>query len=217
MVAMLQGHSHTVEAASERQTYSSMESLSSLTAEEGPESTHGPSDAQARRAPLGASPLGTSEGAAGGYAASRLSNGSLGYPQHLQGGLPGVPSLLQSIWGASPPWEASTQQPSQQASKPAQRQPGKQASAADLERVRSPHLASCCLLHGSQECWTLSPSSRVHLLLWNCAPYCCGCAQADMRMVACADPASGRAVRADLPNHQEADAGPGHGSGRLHI
>ena len=128
---MLQGHPSAIEAASERQTYSSMESLASLTATEVPDNatSHGPSDAaHTGRASLGISPLGKGEG--GGFA--NRPNGLLGYPQHLQGGLPGVPSALHNIWNS--PWETAGH-PAQLPSRPALKQT--HMSAAELERVRS--------------------------------------------------------------------------------
>lgn len=138
LVAPVQGHSNAAEGASEKQTYSSMESLASLSAAEAPEAgsaSHGPKDAQQGRVPLGVSPL-SREGA--GAATSQYTNGgSMGYAQHLQGGLPGVPSLLQSIWNTSPPpWEASGQPHfAQLPSKPAQRQPEAQMNPMELQRV----------------------------------------------------------------------------------
>ena len=137
---MLQGHTSAMEAASERQTYSSMESLASMTATEVPDNSnsasHGPSDAtHTGRTPLGISPLG--EGA--GFA--KRPNGLLGYSQHLQGGLPGVPSALHSIWNSLPPWETTGHLAAHLPSKPALKQPQTHMSAAELERVRSqdPH------------------------------------------------------------------------------
>ena len=131
----IQGHGNAAEGTSEKQTFSSVESLGSLTAMDGPDFNAASQGSQPARTPLGVSPLGKPEGA--GYAASRLANGSVGYPQHLQGGLPGVPSLLHSIWNAAPAWDAAGQQAAQhQPSKPAQRQPGTQMSAAEQETVR---------------------------------------------------------------------------------
>lgn len=129
----MQGHGTGAEGASERQTFSSIESLASLTATDGPEVNPASHGSQPGRAPLGVSPLGKAEGA--GYAASRMANGSMGYPQHLQGGLPGVPSLLQSIWNAAPAWDACGQPAAQHLpSKPAQRHPG---TAAERETVQN--------------------------------------------------------------------------------
>ena len=144
---MLQGRTSAVEAASERQTYSSMESLASLTATEGPDNgnaaSHGPSDAAyTGRAPFGISSLGKGEEA--GFA--NRPDSLPGYPQHLQGGLPGVPSALHSIWNSLPPWETAGHSAAHLPSKPAPKQPQTHMSAAELERVRSqiPSTCSCC-------------------------------------------------------------------------
>lgn len=132
----MQGHGNAAEGTSERQTFSSVESLGSLTATDGLEHIAASHNHQASRAPLGVSPLGKPEGA--GYAASRMANGSVGYPQHLQGGLPGVPSLLHSIWNAAPAWDVSGQQAAQHLpSKPAHRQPGTQMSSAERKMVHT--------------------------------------------------------------------------------
>lgn len=144
-VKMLQGHTSAMEAASERQTYSSMESLASLTATEVPDisnaTSHGPSDAaHTGRAPLGTSPLGKGVGAG----LAKRPNGLLGYPQHLQGGLPGVPSALHSIWNSLPPWETVAQPAAHLPSKPVLKQPQAHMSAAELERVRSQIPMACC-------------------------------------------------------------------------
>ena len=144
-VKMLQGHTSAMEAASERQTYYSMESLASLTATEVPAlsnaTSHGPSDAaHSGRAPLGTSPLGKGVGAG----LAKRPNGLLGYPQHLQGGLPGVPSALHSIWNSLPPWETVAQPAAHLPSKPVLKQPQAHMSAAELERVRSQIPMACC-------------------------------------------------------------------------
>ena len=131
----MQGHGNAAEGTSERQTFSSVESLGSLTAMDGLENNAASHGSQSGRAPLRVSPLGKPEGA--GYATSRMAKGSVGYPQHLQGGLPGVPSLLHSIWNA-PAWDVSGQQAAQHLpSKPAHRQPGTQMSTAQRETVRT--------------------------------------------------------------------------------
>ena len=161
LVAIVQGHGNAAEGASEKQTYSSMESLASLSAAEAPEAgaaSHGPKDSQQGRVPLGVSPL-SREGA--GVAASKCMNGgSMGYAQHLQGGLPGVPSLLQSIWKTNPlPWEASGQPHfAQLPSKPAQRQPEAQMNPMELQRVCNS--TAFCLL-----------ASHTHKMLRVCS--CC--------------------------------------------
>jgi len=76
----VQGRGNAAEGASEGQTFSSMESLASLT--DGPENHAASHIAQPSRVPLGVSPLSKAEGA--GYAAARIANGSMGYTQHLQ-------------------------------------------------------------------------------------------------------------------------------------
>lgn len=90
----VQGRGNAAEGASEGQTFSSMESLASLT--DGPENHAASHNAQPSRVPLGVSPLGKAEGA--GYAAARIANGSMGYTQHLQvQGLSKNPAPTQSF------------------------------------------------------------------------------------------------------------------------
>ncbi len=215
----MQGHGTGAEGASERQTFSSIESLASLTAADGPEINAASHGSQPGRTPLGVSPLGKVEGS--GYAASRMANGSMGYPQHLQGGLPGVPSLLHSIWNAAPAWDATGQQAAQHLpSKPAQRHPG---TAAEREMVHIPYSFQAICAHRplTEPNTTVLPSTIPALTGHMCA------VQApthtpellcpEGRCCLTAGAASGGAVWADLPSHQEADARSRHGSGWIHI